>query len=108
MKKKIVGEELKIDIGEYINDPNSVQNRKLLHLEELNKMKEEHCITHFNNIVNSAEENVESCKGIIEGDIKKQQEKIKERLASRSKTKRSDICTSPLKSKKPDTLNAQN
>ena len=47
MKKKIVGEELKIDIGEYINDPNSVQNRKLLHLEELNKMKQEHCITHL-------------------------------------------------------------
>lgn len=33
MKKKIVGEELKLDITEYMNDPNGAQNKRLLHLQ---------------------------------------------------------------------------
>lgn len=106
MKKKIVGEELKLDITEYMNDPNASQNKRLLHLQEFNKIKDEHSIKHFNAIVNTAEENVESCKGIIEGDIKKQQDKIKERLASRSKTKR-DLNSSIEKSKK-NVMNTEN
>jgi hypothetical protein len=45
MKKKIVGEELKLDISEYMNDPKASRAKRISHLQELNKVQS---IDHLN------------------------------------------------------------
>ena len=62
--------------------------KRITHLEEIQKKTE----SHLNEIVSMAHENIESCKGVIVEDIKKQQTKIKERIASRERSKeRADV-----------------
>lgn len=92
MKRKSLQENtgLNLNITNYISDAATKTNKPKTVIKQISQ--ENKSVARLSNIVKSGSQTVDCCKGVIELDIRTQQERIRQRVEARSRGKMPELC----------------